>query len=89
MNREQYLLTGDEEYVDAYDEYEVLADQELAEEEGAIVQTQEGSKASVWLTEEETEIVLDMAEARGIPPRHLIQEWVAERIKKVSSKSTT
>ena len=22
MNREQYLLTGDEEYVDAYDAYE-------------------------------------------------------------------
>ena len=86
MNRERYLLTGDEEYVDAYDEYEVLADQELMEQEGAILQTEEGSKASVWLTEEETEIVLDLVEARGIPPRHLIQEWVVEHIK-ASSKS--
>ena len=80
MDIEQYLLTGDEEYVDAYDEYEVLADQELMEQEGAIVQTEDGSKASVWLTEDETEIVLSLAEASGIPPRHLIQEWVVEGI---------
>ena len=37
-------------------------------------------KASVWLTDEETEVVLKLAEARAIPPRLLIQEWVVERI---------
>ena len=84
MNREQYLLTGDEEYVDAYDAYEVLAAQELAEYDGALVRSEDGYKASVWLTDDETEIVLDIAEARGIPPRHLIQEWVSESIAAVS-----
>lgn len=88
MDIEQYLLTGDEEYVDAYDEYEVLADQELMEQEGAIVQTEDGSKASVWLTEDETEIVLSLAEASGIPPRYLIQEWVVERIKASAKHGT-
>ena len=85
MNREQHLLTGDEEYPDVYDQYEYLASQELAEYDGALVRSEGGYKASVWLTKDETEIVLDLAEARGIPPRHLIQEWVAERIK-ASSK---
>lgn len=81
MNRDDYILTGDEEYLDAYDEYEFLAAQELAEEEGAIVETGDGYKVSVWLTEEEAEVVLGLAEGSGIPPRHLIQEWVVERIK--------
>ncbi len=81
MNREEYILTGDEEYLDVYDEREYLAAQEMAEYEGAIVETHDGYKASVWLSEEEIEVVLELAEARGIPPRHLIQEWVVERIK--------
>ena len=81
MNRDEYILTGDEEYLDVYNEYEFLAAQELAEYDGALVETKDGCKASVWLTEEEVEVVLQLAEARGIPPRHLIQEWVAERIK--------
>ena len=81
MNREEYMLTGDEEYLDVYDEREYLAAQEMAEYEGAIVKTHDGYKASVWLSEEEIEVVLELAEARDIPPRHLIQEWVAERIK--------
>ncbi len=88
MDREQYLLTGDEEYEDVYDEYEFLAAQEVEEQEGAIIQTENGAKASVWLTEDETEIVLDLAEAHGVPPRDLIQEWVVERIK-ASTKQTT
>lgn len=62
MNREEYILTGDEEYVDVYDEYEYLAVQEISEYEGAIVETDDGYKASVWLTEEETEVVLELAE---------------------------
>ena len=86
MNPKKYLLTGNEEYVDTYDESEYLAAQELEEYEGALVQTTDGCKASVWLTDAETETVLELAEARGIPPRHLIQEWVVERIKE-SSKS--
>ncbi len=81
MNRDEYILTGDEEYLDVYDEYEFLAAQELAEYDGALVETEDGYKASVWLTEEETEMVLQLAETRGIPPRHLIQEWVTECIK--------
>lgn len=81
MNRDEYILTGDEEYLDVYDEYEYLAAQEVAESEGSIVETHDGYKASVWLSEEEIEVVLQLAEARGIPPRHLIQEWITERVK--------
>ncbi len=88
MNDKKYLLTGNEEYVDAYDQYEVLAAQELAEYEGALVQTEDGYKASVWLTDDETETVLRLAESRGIPPRQLIQEWVIERIKAASKPVT-
>lgn len=88
MNRDKYILTGEEEYVDVYDEYEFLAAQELAEYEGALVETDDGYKVSVWLTEEETEVVLELAEARGIPPRHLIQEWVVERIKASANSAT-
>lgn len=88
MNSEQYILTGDEEYVDVYGIHEFLAAQELAEQEGALVKTADGYKASVWLTDDEIEIVLRLAETRGIPPRHLIQEWVDEHIKR-SSKPVT
>ncbi|MDE0638411.1 MAG: hypothetical protein OXI43_21425 [Candidatus Poribacteria bacterium] len=84
MNREEYILTGDEEYLDVYDQYEYLAAQELAEYDGALVETEDGCKASVWLSEEEVEVVLQLAEARDIPPRHLIQEWVTERIKEAA-----
>ncbi|MCE2401288.1 hypothetical protein J4G08_10420 [Candidatus Poribacteria bacterium] len=88
MNREDYLLTGDEEYLDVYDEYEFLAAQEAAEYDGALVETEDGYKASVWLTEEEIEVVLELAEARDIPPRHLIQEWVVECIKAAAKSET-
>ena len=62
MNREEYILTGDEEYLDVYDKYEYLAVQEISEYEGAIVETDDGYKVSVWLTEEETEVVFELAE---------------------------
>ena len=88
MNREDYLLTGDEEYLDVYDEYEFLAAQEAAEYDGALVETEDGYKASVWLTEEEIEVVLELAEAGDIPPRHLIQEWVVECIKAAAKSET-
>ncbi len=88
MNREDYLLTGDEEYLDVYDEYEFLAAQEAAEYDGALVETEDGYKASVWLTEEEIEVVLELAEARDISPRHLIQEWIVERIAAASKSAT-
>lgn len=88
MNREDYLLTGDEEYLDVYDEYEFLAAQEAAEYDGALVETEDGYKASVWLTEEEIEVVLELAEARDIPPRHLIQGWVVECIKAAAKSAT-
>lgn len=87
MNREDYILTGDEEYVDAYDQYEILAAQEMSELEGAIIETDDGYKMSVWLSEEETEIVLELAEERGIPPRDIIQEWVEERIKAIANST--
>ena len=48
MNREQYLLTGDEEYPDVYDQYEYLASQELAKYDGELVRSEGGYKASVW-----------------------------------------
>ena len=80
MNRREYILTGDEEYLDVYDEYEFLAAQETAEYDGALIETEDGYKASVWLSEAETEILLALAEKNGIPPRHLIQEWVIEHI---------
>jgi hypothetical protein len=88
MNRDEYILTGDEEYVDVYDEYEYLAAREVAEYDGAIVEINDGYKASVWLTEEEIEVVLQLAEARDLPPRHLIQEWVVERIKAAAKSAT-
>ncbi len=88
MNREEYILTGDEEYLDVYDEYEYLAAQELSEYDGALVETEDGYKASVWLSESETEILLQLAEAQNIPPRHLIQEWVIERIEAAGQLTT-
>ena len=88
MNRNEYILTGDEEYVDVYGDHEYLAAHEMAEYDGALVETEDGYKASVWLSESETEILLQLAEAQGIPPRHLIQEWIIERIE-AAAKSVT
>ena len=37
-------------------------------------------KASVWLTPEHAEVVITLAEERGIPAGELIEEWILERI---------
>lgn len=46
------------------------------------------SRITVSLTTEEVRIVTDIAKARGIFPRELIQEWVAERIETLSTMTT-
>lgn len=46
------------------------------------------SRVTVSLTTEEIKIVTDIAEARGIFPRQLIQEWITERIETLSTTAT-
>ncbi len=46
------------------------------------------SRITGSLTTEEARIVPDIAKARGIFPRELIQEWVAERIETLSTTVT-
>ena len=45
-------------------------------------------QVTVSLTLEEVRIVTDIAKARGILPRELIQEWVAEHIETLSTMTT-
>ncbi len=69
-----------EEYEDVYDDHEYFAAQELQQQEGALLKQGDEFKASVWLTSEDTEVVIRLAEERGIPAGELIEEWILERI---------
>ena len=69
-----------EEYEDVYDDHEYFAAQELQQQEGALLKQGDEFKASVWLTSEDTEVVIRLAEERGVPAGELIKEWVLERI---------
>ena len=69
-----------EEYEDVYGDHEYFAAQEIQQREGALLKQGDEFKASVWLTSEETEVLIRLAEERGIPAGELIEEWVLERI---------
>ena len=69
-----------EEYEDVYDDHEYFAAQEMQQQEGALLKQGNEFKASVWLTPEHAEVVIRLAEERGIPAGELIEEWILERI---------
>ena len=69
-----------EEYEDVYDDDEYFAAQEMQQQEGALLKQGDEFKVSVWLTSEDTEVVIRLAEERGMPAGELIEEWILERI---------
>lgn len=69
-----------EEYEDVYDDHEYFAAQEMDQQEGALLKQGDEFKASVWLTSEDVEVVIRLAEDRDIPAGELIKEWILERI---------
>ncbi len=69
-----------EEYEDVYDDDEYFAAQEMQQREGALLKQGDEFKASVWLTSEDSEVLIRLAEERGIPAGELIEEWILERI---------
>lgn len=69
-----------EEYEDVYDDDEYFAAQEMEQQEGALLKQGDEFKASVWLTSEDAEVLIRLAEERGIPAGELIKEWILERI---------
>ena len=69
-----------EEYEDVYDDHEYFAAQEMQQQEGALLKQGDEFKASVWLTSEDAEVVIRLAEELGIPAGELIKEWILERI---------
>ncbi len=69
-----------EEYEDVYDDHEYFAAQEMQQQEGALLKQGDEFKVSVWLTSEDTEVVIKLAEERGIPAGELIKQWILERI---------
>ena len=69
-----------EEYEDVYDDDEYFAAQEMQQQEGALLKQGDEFKVSVWLTSEETEVVIRLAEDLGMPAGELIKEWILERI---------
>ncbi|MXZ01595.1 hypothetical protein F4Y93_13485 [Candidatus Poribacteria bacterium] len=69
-----------EEYEDVYGDHEYFAAQEMQQQEGALLKQGDAFKASVWLTSEDTEVLIRLAEDRGMPAGELIKEWILERI---------
>ena len=69
-----------EEYEDVYDDDEYFAAQEMQQQEGALLKQGDEFKVSVWLTSEDAEVVIRLAEERGIPAGELIKQWILERI---------
>ena len=69
-----------EEYEDVYDDHEYFAAQEMEQQEGALLKQGDEFKASVWLTSEDVEVVIRLAEEREMPAGELIKEWILERI---------
>lgn len=69
-----------EEYEDVYDDHEYFAAQEMDQQEGALLKQGDEFKASVWLTSEDVEVVIRLAEDRDMPAGELIKEWILERI---------
>ena len=77
-----------EEYEDVYDDHEYFAAQEMQQREGALLKQGDEFKASVWLTSEDAEIVIKLAEERGMPAGELIDEWIYERINEALDRWT-
>ncbi len=69
-----------ETYDDVYNDNEYFAVQEMQQREGALLKQGNEFKTSVWLTPEQTEVVIRLAEERGMPAGELIEEWILERI---------
>ena len=69
-----------EEYEDVYDDDEYFAAQEMQQREGMLLKQGNEFKASVWLTDEDTEVLIKLAEELGIPAGELIEKWILERI---------
>ena len=69
-----------EEYEDVYEDHEYFAAQEMQQREGALLKQGDEFKVSVWLTSEDTEVLIKLANERGMPPGKLIDEWIYERI---------
>ncbi len=69
-----------EEYEDVYDDHEYFAAQEMDQQEGALLKQGDEFKASVWLTSEDVEVVIRLAEDRDMPAGELIKAWILERI---------
>ena len=69
-----------EEYEDVYDDHEYFAAQEMQQQEGALLKQGDEFKVSVWLTAEDVEVVIRLAEDRDMPAGELIKEWILERI---------
>ena len=69
-----------EEYEDVYDDHEYFAAQEMQQREGALLKQGNEFKVSLWLTSEDTEVLIKLAEKRGMLPGKLIDEWIYERI---------
>ena len=77
-----------EEYEDVYDDHEYLAAQEMQQREGMLLKQGKEFKVSVWLTDEDTEVLIKLAEERGMLPGKLIDEWIYERINEALDRWT-
>ena len=69
-----------EEYEDVYDDHEYFAAQEMQQREGMLLKQGNEFKASVWLTPEDAEVLIRLAEDRGITVGSIIEECILERI---------
>lgn len=69
-----------EEYEDVYGVDEYFAAQEMQQREGMLLKQGNEFKVSVWLTDEDTEVLIRLADERGMPAGKLIDEWIYERI---------
>ena len=69
-----------EEYEDVYDAHEYLAAQEMQQQEGALLKQGDEFKVSIWLTSENVEVAIRLAEERDMPAGELIKEWILERV---------
>lgn len=77
-----------EEYEDVYDDSEYIAAQEMQQREGMLLKQGNEFKASVWLTPEDVEVLIRLAEERGISAGELIEEWIYERINEALDRWT-
>ena len=77
-----------EEYEDVYDDHEYFAAQEMQQREGALLKQGNEFKVSVWLTSEDAEVLIKLADERGMPAGELVDEWIYERINEALDRWT-